>query len=362
MLNFLPARYNLGLKWLGGKDWLDVIVNPERTSYAIKPIVATQEDYAHYAAEDIMLAKNIVDSFVKSGTSADIFFILALAKSIATGPKVFKPTFEQCLALENTEINVPFDFYQQPYPVVILDIPKEYKDRIKTMYEISVAPSHVLSIKHENVVAVSAWFNQDNSIVNIISRRQKYTTIEDAIVSNRERQEKRYEIELLEAPELKETEQEKAEYSVAELVQRLAMNFSLMMTLLGVKIGPPANTTQDKVEKQKKILRNKKSSAQDKYRAKRLLADVAYLIEFNQNIEFYEVEERLEKGDPTGKSHASPKPHWRKGHFRLQHYGVDNIAVKLIFIKPVMVKAAFFVGDIANTQVTYTAKHKNNDK
>ena len=46
-----------------------------------------------------------------------------------SGPKVFRPTLDQCLAMEQVAPRIPIGDYAQPYPVMLIDLPEEYQRR-----------------------------------------------------------------------------------------------------------------------------------------------------------------------------------------------------------------------------------------
>src|SRR5437870_1556690 len=46
-----------------------------------------------------------------------------LAQLIAGGPKVFRPAFDQCLALEQIAPRIPVADFVLPYPVMVIDLP-----------------------------------------------------------------------------------------------------------------------------------------------------------------------------------------------------------------------------------------------
>ena len=211
-----------------------------------------------------------------------------------------------------------------------------------------------MSYKHRanNVIAVAAWFGHNDIVVNIISPNKK--TVEEGILANKNRnitQEGWYEMHE------KTPSDDDCAFVVAELVQRLGLNFSLMMTMLGVRVIGPINSTQQKVDKQNRAVKNDKANSRKKLQSQKLLASTVYLCEFEQNIDFYEVKEAPEQIGKTISGRNSPRPHWRRGHYKMQPYGPQLALRKLTFIKPVLVMSRNFTGDTSSTQVTYTGKN-----
>ena len=49
-----------------------------------------------------------------------------MSKMLANGPKVFTFDALTCEALENFDLNVSSEDYQQPFPSVVIELPKDY--------------------------------------------------------------------------------------------------------------------------------------------------------------------------------------------------------------------------------------------
>ena len=87
-----------------------------------------------------------------------------------------------------------------------------------------------------------------------------------------------------------------------------------------------------------------------------MLARGVNLLEFEQNVVFYQ---HLRHDDAQGSddaepgTHASHRPHWRRGHFRRVPCGQGRAARKLVFIKPTFVGKQFFMGDVGKSVTTY---------
>jgi len=148
------------------------------------------------------------------------------------------------------------------------------------------------------------------------------------------------------------------DFVLAEVTQRLGINFSLMMTLLGVKESGPASN-EARYYKNVRVLENPHANETNKQRAKESVEKTTMLYEFDQQIEFYETNDQRTKHGVIDDGRNSPKPHWRRGHFRMQAHGENHSLRKLIFIKPIMVMKDIFIGDLADTTTTYTAKGKS---
>lgn len=334
------------LLWLGRKDWLNYNITEKGIESNTKGLVfdepmeghicVKREEILKYPVQHWQAVKEVLKILKISNTTA--FWFYTLSKSLANGPKLFKATMEQCEAFENTELHIPFDLYRQPYPVIIIEIPKEYKRKLAQTYNLQFGPSHVFSFHDDkiNLINVSAFFHRDNVITHYTPAREKYKFIEDSFIQNNK-------------------DIHDPEFEASIVVQRLAMNFCMMMTTLGVNVKGPVDPNE--YYKRKKKL-NKKDPEEVK-KAKNLLNSTVYEIQFSQNVKFYEEEEEhIRSENLSEEERKSPKVHWRRGHWRMQACGPKLSERKAIFVKPILVRGKFFVGDLKNTSVTYEPKEK----
>jgi hypothetical protein len=130
----------------------------------------------------------------------------------------------------------------------------------------------------------------------------------------------------------------------SEVIERVTLNFGLLMTYYGVRDRGPI----DPVSHDRHIRNARRLNQAKAERAGRLLDTEINLIEFEQNVVVYDRQE-IARSDSEGE--ASPRrPHWRRGHFRRQPYGHGRSSRKLVFIKPILINAHRFQGDIADTE------------
>jgi len=347
------SRETIGpLAWLGRRDWIDFSYSDSFQNRTVstrpRPLDITPEERAKYPKEHWVKVQEIVDA--ASFDVVNSFVTMALAKSIAGGPKIFQPNYDDCVALEHQECSMTFTDYKQPYPVIIIEVPKQYKQRLSQLYQLPQGPSHVL-VHHDpkkGFINVHAFYSRQNVVSHITPARSEYQRVEDAITLNKNND------------KTKRSGQTNLEFEVAETVQRIAINFCMIMVLAGVRqVGP---LDPDHYAKAKKM-----SSRKDKHHrelGKKLLDSSLFKIAFiDQKIKLFEeefIKPRQPRTDGEG-THASPKPHWRKGHYRHQACGPQLTERKLIFVKPVLVMAGFFSGDMSDTQVTYKVTTKEQE-
>lgn len=361
---FDRQEHMTALAWLGRKPWLLYKDYPEQRSISAGPrkiyfkpskpvpegsLIVSEKEMNRHPDEMWKILREILGvlEFDIIGT----LWYDTLAKALAGGPKIFRPTPEQCEALQHAEARYSFADYRQPFPVIILEIPQAYKEILKAKYGISDSPQYVL-VNHDEknrFITVSAFYNRGNIITHITPDRVEYATIEDSLTQNRDRRR-----DSVGEPS---SESEK-EFNAAENVQRLGINFAMMMSLYSVKVVGPLDPSNYKQWKQESNHRRRGGDFTNRAKeAQSKLAAAMHLIQFNQQVSFYdEIEENIEvaQGVDIEKLHKSPRSHWRRGHFAMQACGIGRKDRRMIFRKPVLVRAKYFLGDIKDAAVTYT--------
>jgi hypothetical protein len=357
---FDHPEHMTALSWLGRREWIVYKDVPEQRSIIarsrslhIRPrtqpedggIVISEKEYNKFPPNMWIIIKEIFNQLEYDVVAT--FWYNTLSKALAGGPKIFRPTLEQCEALENAEARYAFKNYKQPFPVIILEIPDEYRNQLNQRYEIKDSPKYVF-VNHDDrnrFINVSAFYNKQNIIAHVTPDRAEYATIEDSLIKNRSR---------------RIGENIKGEFDAAENVQRLGINFAMMMSLYTVKVSGPIDPINYKIWQSEAGLKRKNGQFTNRaIEAQQKVAASMQLIRFDQSVDFYdEVEEHFEvaQGVDIEKLHKSPKSHWRRGHFAMQACGIGRRDRKMIFRKPVLVRAKYFLGDIKDASVTYTIR------
>jgi len=377
---FDHREHMTALTWLGRKDWMLYRDIPAQRAISAKPrklvlkpkqllapgpespITVGEKEFNRYPAEMWKVLREIMNvlEFDVVGT----LWYNTLAKALAGGPKIFRPSPLQCEALEHAEARYAFKDYKQPFPVITLEIPEEYRQQLQQKYGIDESPRYVL-VNHDDknrFITVSAFYNKGNIITHITPDRAEYATIEESLVRNRDRRQD--DVQEVSAgkflmpgnPAIQGSTE--GEFDAAENVQRLGINFAMMMSLYTVKVAGPLDANNYKIWQQE--ARAKRGGSVPTRRAmesQQKLAATMQLIQFDQKVEFYdEVEEQIEvaQGVDIESLHKSPRSHWRRGHFAMQPFGLGRRERRMIFRKPLLVRAKYFLGDIKDASVTYT--------
>lgn len=321
----IPDELIPALAWLGKQDWLGYRMHASEHRTEIGDIVILPAPEAERFWPAVAQIVEIVSADQVSALS-----MFSLSKALAQGPKVLKVTAEQCRAMERVDVNVRFADYQQPYPAIFIELPGEYRKDLSDRFKIR-CPKTVLCYHDSRTgYLVVTAYSPGGAITNILPPRPEYETIELA---------------------LKQEGDIGSDIDIADVVQRLAINFCLMLVHLGVVVAGPANPGMQK--KLQKATGNRKRGKAEK--AKALLSVTPKLIGFAQDVTLFGPPSGNEDGNRSdrGEESASRSPHWRRGHFRHQRVGKGRTDMKLIFIRPVLVNRKHFAGDEKDTQVTY---------
>ncbi len=391
--NFVPQKMIPSLHWLGRRDWIEYGDIPDRRQVWGRPkelvflkpgetptsalnqqplsvfgdsllgnedwmkrpskIFITQDEYKRYPVDFWTETQHIIQWLNHNVIST--FYMYSMSKALAEGAKIFKATAQQCLDLASDEgemtCDYPFTDYHQPYPVFILELPPDYQDRLKSMFKTPHAPTHVFC-QHEpgRMITVSAFFGVNNVVTHLTPNRVEYNTLEDSIVSNRRRRSVNSDID--------STQYQDSDFDVAELVQRLAINFGMWMTFIGVHVKGPLDPEEYARLKETAALTSHKKQKRANNARQRLLGSLQQVC-FDQVVEFHdEIVEVDYHPENQGGTHRSPKPHRRKAHWRNQACGPQLSERRWTPIKAVIVRKAAFVGSPEQMTTTYIPKKK----
>jgi hypothetical protein len=318
MRRLVPDELITPLKILGKYDWLrwtPMDTSPPSTALEVRfPTDPALLNYPHLLA----LIRRLLPI-----QSILLYELYAQSKALAEGPKLLCPTAEQCEALEHVDVNISFDDYVQPFPTFILELPLEYRRKLAERFQVE-CPELVLTHHDARTKYILSFRSGGNACVStchLMSPRWK--TVEEAL---------RFSIE------------EGNDLDQSEVIQRVALNFGLLMTYYGVRDLGPADPLSHATHLRNARRRNRGKAD----RARHLLDAEINIIEFEQDVVVYDRSE-TQRGDSEGDESAR-RTHWRRGHFRRQVCGHARTERKLIFIKPILVNAHRFQGDVADTE------------
>jgi hypothetical protein len=265
------------------------------------------------------------------------------AELVTHGPKVFRPTVEQSLALEQVAPQIPTRDYHQPYSVMIIEFPEDYQRR-RTCADspgaIAESPECVIIGFHESPVSTiwtdtvfSSWrvvrvtiLPSDASIETGIAREcgdDSYAEADAFDLSHR----------LILAGAL-----------------RVAVNSMLLLAEYGCnRIGPTNPSLYDRLHRH---LQEAQQRGQGLDNARRNVRLVPQLFGLPQDIVLYDREPGPDSESPS-ECGAPRRPHWRRGHWKMQAHGPQRSLRKRIFIRPTLVNHQLLCGSEPNADVAY---------
>lgn len=324
----LPRSFHPALAWAGRTDWLAVEPGPDfRTGFRFDSDALRGLPGAGRHLPVLARLLSIPDAPVG---------LLPLSKCLGFGPKLFRPTREQCEALARTRVSVGFEDYRQPYPAVVIEFPEDYRRAVAGRLGRAGCPRLLVAYHDEGrsgaVIVLAIWHPPPGGepITNVMVPRPEYRDMEDAL-----------------ARRVIGPGDDPGDFAAAELAERLALNFCLMMTHLGVRVVGPLRP--DEARRHRKLARSRYT--EERERGELLSVGDFTLLDFDQHVRLHDtIEPRAGDGVPTG---VRRKPHWRRGHWRMQPCGTGRAEKRLSFVRPVFVNLRLFGGDLGNTAVSY---------
>lgn len=249
-------------------------------------------------------------------TGADAFGMQASSTWLFDGPKSFRPTVEQCAALEQIEVRLELHEYAQPYPALLIELPQNY-----------YAPFE----------SVLCYRSDDGQMVSLCSHT---STRADDIVTTIRTDGRPMEISL----QRYDLNIDDDLSRVCGRVLRVAVNACLALTNYGCQVEALRGSEVDRDRKWAK------EQSERGERARERLATAVRVVGFTQEVKLHTDEGGRGPSEYTGREVT---PHWRRGHWRMQRHGPHNSLIKRVLIKPVLVRADLFVGETSDTVAEY---------
>lgn len=261
--------------------------------------------------------------------------VWAVAGFAADGPKVYRPTEAEFLALSQVELAIPWAAYRQPFPAFAVVLP----DALTAQYSTAGVgnAAGIIGRLHgsEPLAAVCVVGDEPG---NIASGAYSWDGLSD------EPMEDYFRVTDREYGRVPATDAERY-----DAVRRAFVNACLLLTQYGHRsLGKSNPEYAARLEASLK----KKGLPEAVRRANRAaLHALPELIGFDQHVRVY---------DHAGDAHAATgergevRPHWRRGHWANVACGKGHAERRLVFRRPVLVHADRFAGCPADTRVTLT--------
>jgi hypothetical protein len=313
-------------------------------------------------------------------SGADAFSMWALSTWLIDGPKIFRPTVEQCEALEQVAVNVELTDYAQPYPAILIDLPpKRYGCYTHVICHHS--PPRLLTCltnSDDNLHDVATTVAVDGRPIEVSLQKFdddafRATLLDNDIVFDPEGQTKVLAQRLdkkagdvhavgQEGPtrlivrnvlthgkgKIKPSETEPgagsldvyihplhaAEAAICGKALRVAVNSCLALANFGchAKYLFPKELVRDRSQ----MVREERERRHERPARDRVKLAPS-LVSFVRDVKLHHTERiSSEHGEPTGKEKPT---HWRRGHWHTVIHGVGRTQRKLKLFPPVLVRA-----------------------
>lgn len=251
-------------------------------------------------------------------SGADGFSMLALSLWLVDGPKIFRPTQEQCLALEQIEVRLELNEYAQPYPALLIDLPGEYAPFLSVLCHKDPAILNCCLVSQDHLHDITTTVAVDGRPIEVSLQRYDDDCASLAAVSAR--------------------------------ALRIAINSCLALTNFGyqAELLYPKEAASD--------TRLARENTPRGERARDRLQTTPHLVTFTQEVILHHTEVRQASQESSEESRREVTSHWRRGHWAMQSYGPSHSLRKRILRKPVLVRADKLLSsgrDISNTITEY---------
>jgi hypothetical protein len=294
---------------------------------------------------------------------------------VMEGPKLLDLSQLDAEALEHTDLSIPFDAYEQPFPTMVVTLPPTYfQDRSAPCEQAGEAKlslsnqaygvfpdSHFpldVTLHHNteiNTILASIYFSSQQTLNLLFSPRSDDGVLGDLI-------KKGFTKEYIFVETALKEDANEAELNVARAATTIALNAMLTLSGEGMrKVGPEDPERASELQRYIKIAEENKRRQKriDPERLKNAREELRYmpiLYALDQNVVVFDKVTEPRKyveGEPRWKL----EPHWRRGHW--QHYWC-KVEGEMKRVKkrkkPQFVNFHLYKGAMADACVTYSFK------
>lgn len=243
-----------------------------------------------------------------------------LAQELGPGPKVFRPSVEQCFALEKMKLTIDIADWAMPFPTMIVEYPEEYLKARNPNAVCSVLHYHkeasffLHCVNNKDGTAYKAWhpIKEGQEVESWF--QGEFKDMGDIPIAMDER-------------------------TAEETFRRVALNYCLLLDEVGCHlIGP--NSPNAYSELVRMSHRNKVFKKNNKVNIR--THPMVYAIDREvQLVKVVATEGELPPSVDTGRTLS---PHCRRGYYRMQRFGVGNSQKKRIRIPATIVNKHLLSG------------------
>jgi hypothetical protein len=247
-------------------------------------------------------------------TGADLFAMWGASHWLLDGPKMFRPSAEQCAALEQIEVRLELREYAQPYRAILVELPEgKYGTFAAVLCHRTEKLLTCVIMTKDHVGEITTTIAVDGRPMELSISRF------DDDCSN--------------------------QAAEACRALRVAINSCLALVNFGcmVEYLLPKEVERDQ--------RTAKEQSERGGRARSRLKQSLKLVAFSSEVVLHK--SAGPPSDGAGVAGGEKSPHWRRGHWAMQVCGKGRAERKRILRLPVMVRADLFVGKVEDTQTVY---------
>lgn len=333
------------LAWLGKTDWITPTANGYRRSDdTLHALLRQSRRFGRVFAGEVeqiinlSLVERTPDGPRPSRRTAytDLFFMGS--KILGSGQKTIQLSQEWCEAFENTELNLSWRDYRQPFPTMVVELPSSYAE-LKFVPGAGNYPEYVAVHHDAQRNLIVSEIGLPNSQISLILPFRHDITIEECLA--------RMLLLSIDDVGLPTAGVE----SLLTPFYRIALNAMIAMTY-GTDWSKLDLTQQQRQTRKTLKIRAGGKDRETAQMARIRLGIMPNFFAFHQTIKAFE--ESSPPQSPSTTSGSPKKPHWRHGHWRWQAVGKGRKERELIWIQPMLIRADRFGGDLKDTTTTYT--------
>jgi hypothetical protein len=245
-----------------------------------------------------------------------------LAQELGPGPKVFRPSVEQCFALEKMKLTIDVEDFAMPFPTMILELPEEY-----------------LKARNPNAACSVLHFNKEaNFFLHCVNNADGTAYKAWHPINDGQEVESWFDGKFKDMGDIPIQMDEK---DAEETFRRVALNYCLLLDEVGCHlVGPDSPNKYSELVRTSQ--RNKVFKKNNKINVR--THPMVYAIDREvQLVKIVKNESELPAATPadTGRTLS---PHNRRGYYRMQPHGPANSLRKRIRIPAVIVNKHLLSG------------------
>lgn len=258
---------------------------------------------------------DLADRLLKIGHPGQIALWAAFGKAVVQGPKIFRPTAEQCEPLEQVDLTLDADDYHLPFPTCIVEFPADYsKNRIVHSSSSNNQPGLLIVTQQDGLIYTCLYLPNTTGSVD----KHKIFTI---VIGS----------DTLEEC-LSAAAEEVPSTSAVLPAFRAALNYLLLSATSGMRAVPQPRSDKEK-HLREQLKRAKHNGREDLVeKLKQRLAKLPTIYELAQHVCLYRRDttpSETHEGDGTPR-----RPCWVRGHWHTVCYGPRHSLRKLMFYEP----------------------------